>query len=320
MRRLTALTAVALVVGVSLGTAAAPVPLQMTAADWDMSAQATVLSRAVDRETAAILAGTRAELQARLAQAVTDAQTVLDSSADRVPDGDETRTTLASAIADAQAVDTDAGDVSALRDTVASHEASLTEATDAVTAAVQAQADAEARAAEEAAAREAEAQVAQTDQTDQTRTEAETASTPGRTWREVAEGIAAEWGVSVRWTDAQTCGWRPGAWSPTSVTITGCVNETEQTIQLSTAGMGADFDHDRPAAQRILSDTARHEIAHVLIGRKCGTPNPPIADVRYENVTDAYSVMFVGATSAPGYGFTDADAAIAQAIHDGRCS
>lgn len=64
--------------------------------------------------------------------------------------------------------------------------------------------------------------------------------------------------------------------------------------------------------------TARHETAHALIRRVCGTAVPPAAKNRIENVTDAYAHLYVGARAAY-YGYTTADLGTARALHAGHC-
>lgn len=140
----------------------------------------------------------------------------------------------------------------------------------------------------------------------------------GRTWQSVAEGIAAQWGVGISWTDSQNCGYRPGAWGPNYTAVRGCAGGGS-TIQLSTAGMGEDFDAN--PLNYYAADVVRHESAHVLIERTCGWVNPLFVGDRYENVTDAYANMYMGAGSASGgYGYNSTDAANAAKIYSGVCS
>jgi hypothetical protein len=64
-------------------------------------------------------------------------------------------------------------------------------------------------------------------------------------------------------------------------------------------------------------NAVRHELAHALIERTCGTTAPPIMQGRVEPVTGAYSALFLGNTDDTESG---ADKWRARKIYEGRCS
>ncbi len=129
--------------------------------------------------------------------------------------------------------------------------------------------------------------------------------------RTEAEAEAARFGVTVRWTDLP--GNMAGAWTALA----------RDTVGVDTATL----------ADGVAVLVVRHETAHRAIDATCGTPAPPIAGDRYENVTDAYADLFHGGMNGffgpdlggvraqVGYGQPTADDyAVAQAINAGRCS
>lgn len=63
-------------------------------------------------------------------------------------------------------------------------------------------------------------------------------------------------------------------------------------------------------------NTARHEISHALLERKC--PNY-WDEPRYENITDAYAYRYLHLSFKGNYGFTSADMHKAVSFHDGKC-
>lgn len=130
--------------------------------------------------------------------------------------------------------------------------------------------------------------------------------------RRQAEAEAAQFGVTIRWTDLPDN--TAGAWTALARDTVG--------VDIATL----------PDQVAVL--VVRHETAHRAIDSTCGTPAPPIATDRYENVTDAYADLFNGGMNGfvgpdlgggvraqVGYGQpTPNDYAAAQAIHAGRCS
>lgn len=71
-------------------------------------------------------------------------------------------------------------------------------------------------------------------------------------------------------------------------------------------------------------DAARHELAHAMIHRICGTPAPSTL-AQTEAVTNSYATHYFGATqlhrvAAPElYGMSTQSDADADAIHAGQC-
>lgn len=129
--------------------------------------------------------------------------------------------------------------------------------------------------------------------------------------RQQAEAEGTRLGVVVRWTrlPENTVGqWR--SYAPGTVGI-----------DVSTL------------ADDVAVLTVRHESAHQAIYDTCGTPNPPVARDRPENVTDAYADLFNGGMNGfvgperngvqmqVGYGQpTPGDYDAARAVRAGRCS
>lgn len=74
----------------------------------------------------------------------------------------------------------------------------------------------------------------------------------------------------------------------------------------------------------------RHELAHAMIHRICGTPRPPMG-VDSEALTNSYTVLYFGGDfdqlqqnategGAPWYAMTEASHQAAKLVHDGQCS
>jgi hypothetical protein len=63
----------------------------------------------------------------------------------------------------------------------------------------------------------------------------------------------------------------------------------------------------------------RHEAGHANIEWACGTYWPPIVGDEPEPVADAYADMYLGGLTHYPYGYTQAHADIAAAIHAGDC-
>lgn len=75
-------------------------------------------------------------------------------------------------------------------------------------------------------------------------------------------------------------------------------------------------------------NAAKHELAHAMIYRICGTTAPALR-VDHEALTNSYATLYfgaerdvlnLGAQNAPWYTMTDASDAAAQLVHDGHCS
>lgn len=134
----------------------------------------------------------------------------------------------------------------------------------------------------------------------------------------VANAEAARFGVTVSWV-VTTAGGDTGSLTSSYLVLRGSVTDGEsQTIELSIGTA----DPNQPGSSKVYASIrgiVRHEAAHIAASRTCGTVIPPIVGDRVENVTDAYAVLFHGGSNMH-YGYNDNDAAIATAIHEGRCS
>lgn len=97
--------------------------------------------------------------------------------------------------------------------------------------------------------------------------------------------------------------------------VSGCYPGSGSTIYLSPSALSA----DSAAKRRIVDGVAQHEAAHFLITQKCGSSNPAIAGGRSEQVTDAYTALYVGGGTG-GYGYAASDADAARSINAGVCS
>ncbi|GAA1565835.1 hypothetical protein [Leucobacter aridicollis] len=78
-----------------------------------------------------------------------------------------------------------------------------------------------------------------------------------------------------------------------------------------------------------LDAAVRHELAHQMIFKRCGTPDPAEAGNQSEAVTSSYAVLYLGADRAelarpgevdPAYAMTPESDAAARAIHDQGCA
>ncbi|MCL2466935.1 MAG: SH3 domain-containing protein [Micrococcales bacterium] len=129
--------------------------------------------------------------------------------------------------------------------------------------------------------------------------------------RQLAESEAARLGVVVRWTSLPEG--TVGQWKSVAPGTVG--------IDVVTLG------------QQTAVLAVRHEAAHQAIYDTCGTPAPPVARDRSENVTDAYADLFLGGMNGfvgpvidglqaqVGYGPpTPGDYDAARSVRDGRCS
>jgi len=118
------------------------------------------------------------------------------------------------------------------------------------------------------------------------------------------EGIAASFGGSISWSSAP-CGRNTGS------TVSGCY-AGGSTVTISTSAYSS-----WSAAKGVSRNVVIHELSHMRIKSTCGTVR--IGGDRFENVTDAYSVL-IGASAGSGYGYNDNDVAIARAALGGTCS
>lgn len=272
------------------------------------------------------------------------AREVLASSKGRVlDDGKQARTDLAEAIDAREALLAD-GSLHALEDAAGTplDTAAVTEAVEAweaEQARIEAERIAAEQAAREAAAREA-AQRTTTPTSPSSSSSSSTSTSAGTTQTSpssssggsqtssstpassrtnatiaAAEAAAAKYGVSVSWVTSNCGG--TGYATADAIWIAGC-SYGNGTIQLS---VGGQTPSEAGWAQAVARQVALHEVAHELIARQCGTVQPAVAGARFESVTDAYAALYLGTGPAPGgYGYTAADAAIAQQIHAGVCS
>lgn len=123
----------------------------------------------------------------------------------------------------------------------------------------------------------------------------------GQTPEQYLEGIAGAYGGSISWSDAP-CGHFAGS-------IGGCF-QGGSTIYVSIAAYGS-----WSSAQDRGRNVVLHEASHMIIQGKCGTVL--LGGTRFENVTDAYSVLLGG--GGTGYGYNDNDMELASAALGGQC-
>lgn len=120
----------------------------------------------------------------------------------------------------------------------------------------------------------------------------------GQTAQQYLEGIASSYGASISWTG-----------TPCGRAAAGCY-QGGSTLYVST-----DLYSSWSRAKGRGRNVVLHEASHMIIQRKCGTVL--LGSSRFENVTDAYSVLLGGAGT--GYGYNSNDMAIAQAALGGTC-
>jgi hypothetical protein len=154
------------------------------------------------------------------------------------------------------------------------------------------------RRAEEA--RKAAAAKAAAAATSSVRRTSATASS-GQAPKQYLEGIARAYGGSISWSNAP-CGHFVG-------TIGGCF-KGGSTVYVSNAAYST-----WSSAKGRGRNVVLHEASHMIIQRKCGTVM--IGGSRFENVTDAYSVLLGG--GGTGYGYNSHDMSIAKAALGGKC-
>ncbi len=127
---------------------------------------------------------------------------------------------------------------------------------------------------------------------------AASAQASGQTPQQYLEGLASAYGGSVSWT-ATPCG-RAAA---------GCY-QGGSTLYISTS-LYASWDKAKGRGRNVVL----HEASHMIIQNKCGTIL--LGGTRFENVTDAYTVLLGGGQT--GYGYNDNDMALATAALGGQC-
>ena len=114
------------------------------------------------------------------------------------------------------------------------------------------------------------------------------------------DGIASSWGTYIQWGDT-ACG------RGSATRVSGCFTGDEFVYVTNSAYSSWSVAKGRGR------NVVLHEISHLVIQRKCGTA---IVNERFENVTDAYAIL-IGAGATTGYGYNDADMALAQKIYSG---
>ncbi|PJI94756.1 SH3 domain-containing protein [Luteimicrobium subarcticum] len=135
----------------------------------------------------------------------------------------------------------------------------------------------------------------------------------------LADRVAHAYGVAtVLYSTTSACGRLTT--SPAQGGVLGCYELAHPGRIRVAAWMRHYSTMSPPSLGRSRTDvTARHEVAHDMIRRRCGTALPRVAGSRIEHVADAYSRLYANAPEAY-YGYTASDAAKARAIHAGRCS
>lgn len=161
----------------------------------------------------------------------------------------------------------------------------------------------------------------------------------GRAHADAAKALAAKYGVVLQFAEADEVG-RVGYITKSEVLLTG--NYTAGGVRAPGQGLiriGNGGDNMSAAGKgnnwfrKHLLNVTRHEIAHAEIEQRCGTTKPPVVGredaVRkstgasvHEHATEAYAVLYLGATEAApgGLGYSKAwDVPRARAIHAGNC-
>ena len=158
----------------------------------------------------------------------------------------------------------------------------------------------EARKAEEArvAAEQAAAEAARAAATTHTNRGGATSS---QTPQQYLEGIAGAYNASISWSDAPCDHFAGG--------IGGCY-QGGSTVYVSIAAYGS-----WSTAKGRGRNVVLHEVSHMIIQWTCGTVL--LGGKRFENVTDAYTVLLGGGET--GYGYNDNDMALASAAVGGKC-
>ncbi len=124
------------------------------------------------------------------------------------------------------------------------------------------------------------------------------AQAAGQTPQQYLEGVAAAYGASISWTG-----------TPCGRAAAGCY-QGGSTLYVSTS-LYSSWDRAKGRGRNVVL----HEASHMIIQNKCGTVL--LGGARFENVTDAYTVLLGGGQT--GYGYNDNDMALASAALGGQC-
>lgn len=140
------------------------------------------------------------------------------------------------------------------------------------------------------------------------------------TINDVALAEAGRWGVTLKWMPVTSNGVK-GHVTENSINVAGlALGNAPGVIELS-VGDADIYSVTKEKFNDVIRKVVRHEASHVAIMNICGTFYPPISGDRGENVTDAYSSLFLdGGPNSGGYGFNENDADIANKIKAGQCS
>ncbi|GAA1620980.1 hypothetical protein [Leucobacter chromiireducens] len=137
-------------------------------------------------------------------------------------------------------------------------------------------------------------------------------------YRPAVEKLIADAGFHVRHTTTESaaCGDRPIRGAAAAFV---CPGSDDVWIVTGTI----------PDDDPYLDAAVRHELAHQMIFRRCGTPDPAEAGSQHEAVTSSYAVLYLGADRAelarpgevdPAYNMTSESDAAARTIHDQGCA
>lgn len=124
------------------------------------------------------------------------------------------------------------------------------------------------------------------------------AEAAGQSPQQYLEGLAAAYGASISWTG-----------TPCGRAASGCY-QGGSTLYVSTS-LYSSWDRAKGRGRNVVL----HEASHMIIQNKCGTVL--LGGARFENVTDAYTVLLGGGQT--GYGYNDNDMALASAALGGQC-
>lgn len=143
------------------------------------------------------------------------------------------------------------------------------------------------------------------------------------TYQQAAEAVAASVGFTVDYSMDNLHKACPGVSANTASAdqmLMAYCPTTPTTMYFNTNH----FDYAAQAANPYFVDAARHELAHAMIHRICGTPTPPTV-AQTEAVTNSYATRYFGATQLQKsampelYGMSAQSDADADAIHVGQC-
>lgn len=143
------------------------------------------------------------------------------------------------------------------------------------------------------------------------------------TYQQAAEAVATSVGFTVDYSMDNLHRACPGVSANTASAdqmLMAYCPTTPTTIYFNTSH----FDYAAQVTDPYFVDAARHELAHAMIHRICGTPAPSTL-AQTEAVTNSYATHYFGATqlhrvAAPElYGMSTQSDADADAIHAGQC-